>query len=145
MTKFCKRCKKTKPVAAFAVNRRKSDGLQTYCKGCKKDMDAAYYAANKQEQVTRVRNGRNKLKREVDEIKRKAGCKHCGEDDPSCLDFHHKRPGNKVDAVARLVQDGCRRQALAEIKKCEVVCANCHRKHHKKNASKVLVGCMAVS
>jgi hypothetical protein len=43
------------------------------------------------------------------------------------MDFDHVR-GEKVANVSVLVAGGAsRRRVLAEIAKCEVVCANCHR------------------
>jgi hypothetical protein len=60
-------------------------------------------------------------------IKMEAGCVDCGyRDHPAALDFDHLDPLNKrcqVSAMAgRLKAD-----IEAEIAKCEVVCANCHR------------------
>lgn len=55
-------------------------------------------------------------------------CVDCGEADPIVLDFDHigdDKLGNIADLVARAV--GWDR-ILAEIAKCEVRCANCHRR-----------------
>lgn len=58
-------------------------------------------------------------------------CKECGENHPACLDFHHKDPAEKEAGVARLLHDTrSKNRLLREIAKCEVLCANCHRKHH---------------
>lgn len=55
-------------------------------------------------------------------------CVDCGERDPLVLQFDHVR-GDKVDAIARLVSQGRRWEAIeAEIAKCEVRCANCHQR-----------------
>ena len=63
--------------------------------------------------------------------KKAAGCMKCGEKDPACLDFHHRDPSTKISGgVNRLAQHG-RKSLLvveAEIEKCDVLCANCHRK-----------------
>ena len=59
---------------------------------------------------------------------RKDGCTRCDEKDPACLDFHHL--GGKDAKVSSLVN--CSEQRLrAEIEKCIVLCANCHRKEHR--------------
>lgn len=52
----------------------------------------------------------------------------CGEADPIVLEFDHVR-GEKADNISRMVH-GTRSIAAiqAEIDKCEVVCANCHRR-----------------
>ena len=62
---------------------------------------------------------------------RLGGCVKCGEKDPACLDFHH-RDGkiNKEGHIGEIRRFSIRR-ILAEIAKCDVLCANCHRKHHR--------------
>ena len=61
---------------------------------------------------------------------RKSGCIKCGESDPSCLDFHHRDPSTKEGDLGRVRRFSIKR-ILAEIAKCDVLCANCHRKHHR--------------
>ncbi len=56
--------------------------------------------------------------------KRWCGCKDCGEKDPVVLQFDHVR-GKKTAGVSTLVLRS-RKVLLAEIRKCEVRCANCH-------------------
>lgn len=43
------------------------------------------------------------------------------------MEWDHLPGSNKIQAVANLVAKGYRKQAEAEIEKCELVCANCHR------------------
>lgn len=59
-------------------------------------------------------------------------CKLCRETHPACLDFHHKDPDQKVVMnVAKLISKNYGwERILAEIAKCDVICANCHRKLH---------------
>lgn len=55
----------------------------------------------------------------------------CGESRPQCLEFHHLDPATKSDEVmhfARYSHSWSKIQA--EIAKCEVVCANCHKAKH---------------
>jgi hypothetical protein len=59
-------------------------------------------------------------------------CVDCGEADPVCLDFDHRDPALKVFAVARAFDFSLKR-VQAEIAKCDVRCANCHRKKTAKN------------
>lgn len=67
-------------------------------------------------------------RRLVDEARQGASCLFCGEDDPDVLDFHHTR--DKLFHVS----NGWRRygteKVRAELEKCVIVCANCHRKIH---------------
>lgn len=58
-------------------------------------------------------------------------CVRCGESDPACLDFHHPDPSQKLDTVSAMVTKRVPDHLLiAEMKKCVLVCANCHRKIH---------------
>ena len=60
----------------------------------------------------------------------RGGCSECGHQSVACLDFHHDT-GEKDDTVARMVADCRPRDVIrTEIKKCTVLCANCHRKRH---------------
>jgi len=59
---------------------------------------------------------------------RSAGaCQACGEDDPLVLDFHHIDPAAKAFAVGNFGRRTPTAVA-AEICKCALVCANCHRR-----------------
>jgi len=56
-------------------------------------------------------------------------CQQCGEADPACLDFHHRDPSHKIFSVAFLASQGYSiDRIMAEIEKCDLLCANCHRK-----------------
>lgn len=128
-TKLCSKCKTEKNIDDFSRNKRKKDGRQTYCKVCASQYDSKYYHNNIKAQVERNKTHRNKLSKKVDQYKLEHGCKHCNEIEPCCLDFHHVRD-NKEIAVSILVKSGCTKRAWSEISKCDIVCANCHRKIH---------------
>lgn len=53
------------------------------------------------------------------------GCKRCGESDARVLDFHHRDPSQRFKRVPNL-WGSSRRVILWEIKKCDILCANCH-------------------
>lgn len=58
------------------------------------------------------------------------GCQMCNETDPCCLDFHHIN-GDKDKNISDLVTHRWSLKKIKEeIKKCQVLCANCHRKAH---------------
>ena len=70
------------------------------------------------------------------ELKGSLSCARCGEDHPACLQFHHPDPRVKETSIADAVRRGfSRKRLLAEIAKCEVLCANCHAKHHAREAA----------
>ena len=54
------------------------------------------------------------------------GCKDCGTRDFRVLEFDHLR--DKKANIATLIAGGCSIKTIKEeMRKCEVVCANCHR------------------
>jgi hypothetical protein len=56
-------------------------------------------------------------------------CVDCGEPDVRVLDFDHRPGTEKRDAGAHMLFDLVRRQLIeAAIEKCDVRCANCHRR-----------------
>jgi hypothetical protein len=63
--------------------------------------------------------------------KSKIGCCICKERDPRSLDFHHKDPEQKAGQVLEIRMRFGEEKAMEEISKCDVICANCHRKHHQ--------------
>jgi hypothetical protein len=76
-----------------------------------------------------VKSRKGALKEIIREAKEGRHCK-CGEGHPACLDFHH-RESNKVLGIAEIPKAGwSKERLLAEIAKCDLICANCHRKHH---------------
>ena len=60
------------------------------------------------------------------------GCCECGERDPRVLEFDHINPKNKKNTISQLVGDGHgwgSPKLRTEIRKCRVLCSNCHRRH----------------
>ena len=53
-------------------------------------------------------------------------CVDCGETDPLVLEFDHR--GDKLFGVSNGLRDRAWVAVLAEMAKCDVVCANCHRR-----------------
>jgi len=70
------------------------------------------------------------------ELKQQLVCGRCGEDHPACIQFHHTDPTTKERSVADAISRGWgRARILAEIRKCEVICANCHVKEHARSSA----------
>jgi len=59
----------------------------------------------------------------------KTKCKFCEETHFSCLDFHHRDSGEKLANIGQ-VRHWSHEKLLEEMNKCDIVCANCHRKYH---------------
>ena len=56
-------------------------------------------------------------------------CILCGENNSVCLTFHHRDPNQKELNVGKLVKIGLSK-VIREIKKCDILCLNCHAKIH---------------
>jgi len=83
----------------------------------------------------KVKHGENVRKNKLERLAWVRGlglkCKVCREDHPSRLDFHHRDPKQKYKGVMEMARDGySEERILKEIKKCDVLCSNCHRYHH---------------
>jgi hypothetical protein len=65
-------------------------------------------------------------------------CQQCGFSHPAALDFHHRDPKQKLFSVsvAATTAGQSRESILAEIAKCDVLCANCHRILHWQDRGK---------
>jgi hypothetical protein len=63
----------------------------------------------------------------IDAIKLASGCIDCGyNDNAEVLDFDHVEAGSKIAGIAAMI-DHSWENIMAEIEKCVVRCANCHR------------------
>lgn len=60
-------------------------------------------------------------------------CKHCGEKDWEILTFHHINTQDKSFTLAGNWDNLDWQIIENELKKCEILCFNCHIKHHRKD------------
>jgi len=80
-----------------------------------------------------AKRARREAKKFIREYLELHPCVDCGEADPIVLDFDHVR-GEKTDSICNMTRRGRYGipKILAEIAKCEVRCANCHRRVTEK-------------
>lgn len=80
----------------------------------------------------KYKHEQKRLAREyIKSIKEQSGCKICGNKNIHCLDFHHRPKTKKKNTVCNLVRHGYSLEIIKnEIKKCDIVCSNCHRTKH---------------
>jgi len=120
--KVCIRCARIKTIDNFCKDKFSKDGFHLYCKYCKKILlGETNISINTKSQQKKV-NWFNKFKSEL-------YCETCGEPHIACLDFHHRNPKEKLFVIADYRQYGVEK-ILNEIAKCQILCANCHRKLH---------------
>jgi len=116
-----------KRIYARKYRAKNKDKISEYQKNWRKN--------NKQQNY----NNHNKLKkskktRVVELMGNK--CKDCKKSYPlECYDFHHVNPKDKDNTVSWLLHCSWAR-IIKEVKKCVLLCANCHRIRHSKGTSK---------
>src|SRR5437016_5813554 len=130
--KRCSGCEQEKEASEFQKNRSSKDGLQDQCKACRKITDRRMYLKRSPEQIARFREWNERaIKRNIRstyENLLEHPCVDCGERDPVVLEFDHIN-GDKRGNIANLTRSGRSWKKIhAEIEKCEVRCANCHRR-----------------
>jgi hypothetical protein len=133
-TRHCRKCGEDKPLSDF---HRWHDDYQWWCKPCRRDYAAAHYQRNKAR-----RQAQNK-RRQADFIAWYAGlkagkpCADCGVAfHPAAMHWDHLPGQVKSADLSFLARRGSRERVLAEIAKCELVCANCHaiRTHRRRDS-----------
>ena len=94
-----------------------------------------HFSSNSGYYVAKNREYRARLREIVKQAKSKP-CMDCGHVYPYyVMDFDHVR-GKKLMEIPRLIVLQSRIKLLEEIKKCDVVCANCHRiRTHNRNGA----------
>jgi hypothetical protein len=86
-----------------------------------------YFEANRRSYREHQENLRRANRAWVDQLKESLPCADCGGFFPACvMDFDH-REDDKVLGISAAVRSWGRDRLLLEIKKCDLVCANCHR------------------
>jgi hypothetical protein len=132
-------CGIEKPLDSFSSNVRRSDCVQSYCTDCRRVYMRRHYERNagRYRTLAAVRNQRRRarIRRILAEAKDRP-CADCGVRYPRfVMDFDH-RTGQKRFNIGRDALGRSSEQALKdEIRKCEVVCANCHRiRTHRRKA-----------
>lgn len=115
MNKSCAKCLQKKPFSEF-YGMGKNGKLQSLCKKCYNKYCMDRWSARKSEAV-----------------KSKGGiCAHCEIAYPDCVfDFHHIDPSEKEFPWPKMRQLP-KKAMYAELDKCILLCANCHRIHHWK-------------
>lgn len=94
-----------------------------------------WYSKNKASEKKHVSRRKKEIGEWFNKYRETLSCSACGENHPATLDFHHKDKSSKDFAINILVHNGYSLSRIKkEMEKCQVVCANCHRKihHHLK-------------
>ena len=128
----CSRCRQLKPLAEFAFRDMRTGNRDYYCRPCRHAYRRSHYERNKPDYVGRAM-AEMRMKREdalvlLHEHLRKHPCVDCGETDILALEFDHVDPTTKVMDIGAMVGSRSWQAIVAEMQKCVVRCANCHRR-----------------
>ena len=131
--KLCTHCKTQKPESEFSSRQKSADGKASWCRECFKDNWRQRYYTNHDFYKQRHAESRNRLRnekaRKVYEYLKLHPCVDCGEPDPIVLEFDHKTGSDKIESVTQMITSNHSWEKIsAEIQKCDVRCANCHRR-----------------
>lgn len=139
--KTCTKCLQQKPESEYFVRDKKKGRLHAQCKKCyasyRKKIYKAHYEKYKDHYRQRAILRHNKLRTEYRTnmlaYMSDKTCATCGESDIRVLEFDHLDSKNKLFTVSQAVPLGYNWKAvLIEIKKCQILCSNCHKKRTAK-------------
>jgi len=132
----CCTCNKEKESSCFAFKNKAKQILQGQCKICKVEYNKNWYKNNKEVQKKNAVKNKKKYSLEnitfIMEYYKTHPCVDCGESDPACLDFDHVS-GVKLANLSLMIHTYSLKSIIKEIEKCEVRCANCHRRKTAKD------------
>lgn len=130
-TKFCPRCSTDKPISEWGTNRSKPDGLASHCKTCRRSIANGWYADHRELHMGRAAavtaRARERFYDFIVEYLLDHPCVDCGEPDPIVLEFDHRDPATKLFNIG-ITTNRSLEAVKAEVAKCDVRCANCHRR-----------------
>ena len=130
--RHCSRCDLWKPLEDFPYKNQPRGTRSSYCRDCCRIYGREHYRLNRSAYLEKARKRRMRYRSACQlyayDYLIAHPCVDCGESDPVVLDFDHIDRAQKTREVAWFI----RRQDLAglaaEIEKCEVRCANDHRR-----------------
>lgn len=89
-----------------------------------------YYYRNKDAERERIKARKDRIKEYIDDQRKAGECQHCGYKDYRALDFHHVE--EKEYKISEIHNRGVSMETVKdELDKCILLCANCHRIHHR--------------
>lgn len=121
ITRTCQRCKVEQPLSGFYIEAEARSGAR---KGSKKPALRPCRVCNR-EMMQEISAPKRKM---IRDRKMGTGCMDCGlfPDVPEVLEFDHRPDEKKSFGLAQIMGKSLD-QIEAEMNKCDVVCANCHR------------------
>lgn len=136
--KECYKCGKSKLIEEFNWRDKGKGKRSIYCKLCSKENRKKWYrnSDHRKKHIESVKRNSKKVyietRKWIWKYFEEHPCIDCGERDPVVLEFDHRsREGKLFEVGGALGQRGWQ-SILKEIEKCDVRCANCHKRRTAK-------------
>lgn len=130
--KRCSRCGDDLPEETYAFKNQAKGWRQSACPDCLRLYRKEHYRNHPQPYKDRALANKRKVKKAYRVWLATQKCVDCGESDPVVLDADHVR-GRKASGIAKMLTSGRTWEAVQkELEKCEIRCANCHRRKTAK-------------
>ena len=130
--KICSSCQNEKPLNQFS---KKRQGLQSQCKDCHRIYRRQHYLDNRQKYIDKAKRINSTYRKTVQQFiidyLLQHCCVDCGEADIVVLEFDHLAD-KSFNISSAIVKGKTIERIKEEIDKCEVRCANCHRRKTSK-------------
>ena len=131
--RYCRDCHRWLPIESFAYKHIALGTRQSRCRACQSVRSREHYQRHSASYLRRAKTNNKRVRIEnrhrLHEFLAAQRCLDCGTADFAVLEFDHRDPSVKVADVSTLVRKVCAwSRVQAEIDRCDVVCANCHRR-----------------
>ena len=134
---YCKSCNTIHPMELFSSDKKGKYGKTATCKPCASKRTRDLYLKRRQDpewyEQYRLKINKKNQERKLFAIDYMGGrCQDCGGTfHPSVYDLHHLDPSTKEGNPSHFMNKSDER-LKEELKKCILLCANCHRIRHFK-------------
>jgi hypothetical protein len=136
MEKKCTKCLVDKDHSEYRWANKKTGKLQSWCKVCFSAYEKEKWKTSTKRRTKKTGCGLvviNRNTQYVWDYLKNVSCITCGENDPIVLEFDHREPDQKHKAISDMARSGYSLVTIQEeMDKCDVLCANCHRRRTAK-------------
>ena len=136
LMRLCTVCQEQKDESAFFYKNKLAGKLHAHCKSCYASKRTLYMKEHYRKYGDQYRLRARERKRVIKKLRQDQlyaylvdkKCELCGFSDIRTLDFDHIDPLTKKFGIARGIATCYPWEAvMSEIKKCRILCSNCHR------------------
>lgn len=137
-SKICSVCRIEKPISEFHIRDRNKGIYHPACKECHRGYVRDHYQNNKKYYLLKAQARNERIRSEIkdfifDYLSSRC-CADCGESDFVVLEFDHCRGEKKFNIADAVWRAFSLETIKEEISKCDVVCANCHKRRTYQRA-----------